>query len=109
MKFLIDNQLPISLVEFLRTKGCECKHVIELALDTATDHAIWDFAANDNWIVVSKDADFLHIAKSKPKSARLIWIRIGNCRTTSLLSAFERLWTTIESALLAEEDIIEIR
>jgi predicted nuclease of predicted toxin-antitoxin system len=109
VKFLIDNQLPVTLASFFREKGFECKHVIELGLDTATDHAIWDLAVKENWIIVSKDEDFLHIAKTRPKLAQLIWVRIGNCRSATVLSVFDKLLSTIETALLAKEDIIEIR
>jgi predicted nuclease of predicted toxin-antitoxin system len=66
-------------------------------------------AAKESWIIVSKDEDFLHIAKTIPKVAQLIWVRIGNCRSAALLSVFNRLFSTIEAALLAKEDIIEIR
>ncbi len=109
MKFLVDNQLPVTLASFFQDKGFESKHVIELGLDSANDHAIWNFASEEDWIVVSKDEDFLHIAKSKPGTAQLIWVRIGNCRSRALLSAFEKLWKTLELALKAGEDIIEIR
>ena len=109
MKFLIDNQLPVSLARFFREKGFECQHVFELGLDSASDHAIWDIAVKDKWVVISKDDDFLHIAKMRPKTAQFIWVRIGNCRSAALISIFDRLLTTIQEALRAEEDIIEIR
>ncbi len=109
MKFLIDNQLPVSLASFFRENGFECKHVIELGLDAASDHAIWDMAAKESWIIVSKDEDFFHIAKTRPREAQLIWVRVGNCRSATLLSVFDRLLSTIQTALLAKEDIIEIR
>ena len=108
MKFLIDNQLPLTLSSFIRGKGHESSHVIELQLDRASDKDLWDLAKTDGWILVSKDEDFFHLVKQQPV-AQLIWVRIGNCRTPALLSAFEKLWTTILEGLRAGEHVIELR
>ena len=108
MKFLIDNQLPIALAAFIRSKNLEASHVFELGLDRASDKEIWELAQKDNWILISKDEDFFHLVKQQPK-VQLIWVRKGNSRTGSLLAAFETLWTTLEEALKAGEHVIEMR
>lgn len=41
--------------------------------------------------------------------ARLIWVRIGNCRTKALLAPVERLWPKIETGLEAGDRVIELR
>jgi predicted nuclease of predicted toxin-antitoxin system len=109
MKFLIDIQLPSALAEFLRSRGLEAKHVIELGLDSASDEAIWSFAKTEKLIIVSKDEDFFHLCKMKPQTVQLVWVRIGNCRSRHLISAFEKLLDTILAGLKANEDVIEIR
>ena len=55
MTFLVDNQLPEALCRFLNGEGHDCKHVLELHLDEASDLEIWMYAAREDWIVVSKD------------------------------------------------------
>ena len=40
---------------------------------------------------------------------RLIWVRLGNCRTSFLLAAFDTFWPTIESCFAAGDRIVEIR
>ena len=109
MKFLVDNQLPPALADFLRARGEEAQHVLELGFDRASDQELWFFAQQHGWIVISKDGDFLHLAKRATGSARLLWIRFGNCRILALLTAFEKLWPDIQAALEAGEEVIEIR
>jgi hypothetical protein len=36
-------------------------------------------------------------------------VRLGDCRTSALIEAFDRLWPRIEQALLSAERVVEIR
>jgi hypothetical protein len=40
VKFIVDNQLPVTLAEHLRDRGLDCQHVVEAGLGDATDSAI---------------------------------------------------------------------
>jgi predicted nuclease of predicted toxin-antitoxin system len=109
VKFLIDNQLPTALARFLASRGVDCHHVLDVELGDATDAAIWDYATRHDYVVISKDEDFLYLATTASARARLIWVRIGNCRKKALLAAVERLWPKIEAGLAAGDRIIELR
>jgi predicted nuclease of predicted toxin-antitoxin system len=109
VKFLVDNQLPTALARFLRSRGVDCQHVLDINLGGAADAAIWHYASQNGCVVISKDEDFLYMANIPSAKARLVWIRIGNCRTKVLLAAVERLWPKIEAGLEAGERVIEVR
>lgn len=109
MKFLVDNQLPEALCRFLNARGQESGHVLGLNLDEASDLQIWHYAVTGNWIVVSKDEDFLHLANRQGDTGKLLWVRIGNCRKQTLLRAFEREWTGVVRAFAEGIRIVEIR
>ena len=109
MNFLVDNQLPAALCNFLSANGHRSSHVLDLRMDEASDLGIWDYAIRDNWIVVSKDEDFLHLANRPDDSGRLLWVRIGNCRKQTLLHAFERELPGIIRAFDEGVRIVEIR
>lgn len=109
MKFLVDNQLPVALARYLEAVGAEARHVVDLKLDTATDRQIWDLAKTNNYIVISKDEDFFHLATLDSNSPALIWVRLGNCRKVALLAAFEKLLPQLTEALQANQKIIEVR
>ena len=108
MRFLVDNQLPVALCRFLASRGAECQHVSEAGLTQPTDLEIWRRAGQSEQILITKDEDFVHLAASIETGARLVWVRLENCRTSHLLAVFERLWPRIEAALVAGDQIIEI-
>ena len=109
MKFLVDNQLPISLARYLQKQGHDCRHVLEIDLATASDVEICRYADREERIIISKDEDFLYLANRPGATTRFLWVRLGNCRTASLLAAFERFWPMIETALNMGDRIIELR
>jgi len=109
VKFLVDNQLPAALVRHLQTWGFECLHVLDVGLEQASDADICRYAVAQECIIVSKDEDFLYFASQPKATIRLVWVRLGNCRTSALLAAFEQLRPMIESRLKAGDRIIEIR
>jgi predicted nuclease of predicted toxin-antitoxin system len=56
-------------------------------LDRATDWAIWAFAREHDYIIVTLDADFADIAARRGAPPKVIWLRCGNQPT----SFFEHL------------------
>ncbi len=109
MKFLVDNQLPVALSRFLISLGCDCLRVMEAGLAEASDAEIWRYACENERIVISKDEDFLYVASKEAARAGLIWVRLRNCRTATLLAEFERLWARIQASVKTGDRIIELR
>jgi predicted nuclease of predicted toxin-antitoxin system len=109
VKILVDNQLPVALARYLTALGHECEHVEAAHLDAASDAEIWQYASQRGSVLVSKDEDFLYLASCAQSAARLLWVRLGNCRTRALIETFERLWPRIEQAPLSGERVVEIR
>ena len=109
MKFLVDNQLPPALAQYLRKRDFDCQHVLDVGLAESLDSEICRYAEAQDRIIVSKDEDFLYLAAQPLSKIRLLWVRLGNCRTAALLAAFDRLWPLIESSLKNGDRIVEIR
>lgn len=109
MKFLVDNQLPAALVRFLKSRGHDARHVLDLKMDEADDPDVWNYAASQGRALVSKDEDFLHLANRPGATGTFVWVRIGNCRKPALLAAFDRALPAIVSALEDGHRVIEVR
>ena len=62
MKFIVDNQLPVALAEYLRKGGFDCQHVLEAGLGDALDSEICRHAELQGRIIISKDEDFFYLA-----------------------------------------------
>lgn len=109
MKLLVDNQLPAALAVYLRWRGHDCRHVLELGLDEAGDRELWEHACRENSVMVSKDEDFVFLANRPGDVGRLLWVRLGNCRNAALLSAFARAHEEIVAAFEAGQRVVELR
>ena len=109
MKFLVDNQLPSALAHWLSAKGHDAVHVLDRGQGQADDRQIWSKAIAESRIVVSKDEDFFILATRPSDSGRLLWLRLGNCRTQHFLIKLDEAWPAIESVLASDQRIIEVR
>ncbi|WP_404421462.1 DUF5615 family PIN-like protein [Nibricoccus sp. IMCC34717] len=107
-RFLVDNQLPAALARWLKAKGFEAQHVLELDLAQSPDGAIWERAAKEGAAIVSKDEDFARLSVMRPEQVQVVWLRIGNCRTAVLLEKLENAWPAILGELEAGARLIEV-
>lgn len=109
MKFLIDAQLPPSLVHLLKSLGCEAEHVEDVSLRSAGDEMIRGYAASNGSVLVTKDRDF--IPASGPDSAKLqiVWVRTGNVSNRKLFERLTTRWPRVLEHLESGAKIVELR
>jgi predicted nuclease of predicted toxin-antitoxin system len=87
VKLLLDQNLSHRLVAMLLQEYPDSSHVRDVGLIAASDEAVWHYAAQHEFIVVTKDADFHQRSFLFGHPPKVVWIRRGNCST----SAIERL------------------
>jgi len=107
VKFLLDENLSPDLVQALSADYPGSAHVRDLGLESATDQAVWDRARIDGYTVLSKDSDFRQMSFIFGAPPKVVWIRLGNCSTSDLLTllrnrkaALESFWDDPEAAFL---------
>jgi len=108
MKFIVDAPLPPALADWLRAKGHEAFAVRELGLRDANDRSIWDRAAQDRCIIVTKDRDFANLALQGDGPA-ILWVRVGNSINPILFARFELAWPQTVSRLESGQRVVELR
>ena len=64
--------------------GAATINVYNLNLHEVDDPVLWAFARENDFIVVSKDADFSELSMIQGFPPKLLWLRIGNCRTRDI-------------------------
>mgnify|MGYP003676254429 CR=1 FL=1 len=107
MKFLVDNQLPARLAQWLTDKVCEATHVLDLGMEKSSDKEIWARAMAVSRVVVSIDEDFLYLA-NEATGGQSLWLRVGNCRTQVLIAWLEKAWPQVEAALALGDSVVEV-
>ena len=91
MKFLVDAQLPKALSDFIKSNGIDSIHSLELPDKNKTqDGYITRLATDKNFIVITKDADFLESYVLRKEPPKLLLIKTGNIRNIELIDLFER-------------------
>lgn len=91
MKFLVDAQLPRRLTRWLQTAGYNAIHTLDLPTgNKTTDEAINDLSLQDNYVVITKDADFVSSFILQGKPYKLLLVSTGNITNQQLELLFQQ-------------------
>lgn len=85
MKVLIDAQLPQGLAATFRQAGLEAIHTLELPDgNRTTDRIINELSIKEQYIVVTKESDFVESFLLRREPWKLLLISTGNIRNNEL-------------------------
>ena len=108
MKFLVDAQLPRSISLWMKNKGFDSVHTLELPKsNSTTDEEINLISFQEERIVITKDTDFLQSFKLTQQPYKLLLVTTGNISNDRLKEIFEKQIDEIIS-LLNENSFIEL-
>jgi predicted nuclease of predicted toxin-antitoxin system len=86
MKLLFDQNLSPRLAKSLSDLFPNSDHVFPLGLDESNDTQVWEYAKQNEFTLVTKDADFGDLSILRGFPPKVIWIRRGNCKTSEIES-----------------------
>ncbi len=84
MRLLFAHNLSPSLATCLQDIYPNSSHVYLLGLDKAPDIEIWQYARQEEFAIVTKDADYSELCLMRGFPPKVIWIRRGNCKTANI-------------------------
>jgi predicted nuclease of predicted toxin-antitoxin system len=82
--------------------------VLDVGLRDAGDAEVWKYASTHGFILISKDEDFVTMYSRQP-TAKLLWLRVRNCRRVQLLEVVGTQWGAIIERFARGEQFIEFR
>ncbi|MGH9783830.1 MAG: DUF5615 family PIN-like protein, partial [Terriglobia bacterium] len=92
MRFLADMGVSLRVVEWLRQKGHDAKHLREENLQQLPNGEIFKKAVRENQIILTFDLDFGEIvALSRGNRASVILFRLQNARANHVIARLEVL------------------
>ena len=103
MKLLFDENLSPRLVQQLGDVFPGSAHVHAVRLGSASDEAVWQYAREHGFTLVSKDADFYELSLLRDPPPKVVWIRRGNCATAQIEALLRTQVDSIE-ALTGDSD-----
>ena len=93
--FLLDENLPARL-QF--SPSAPTQHVTALG-KSLTDTEVWNHAREQDWVIVTKDADFSERMMIASPPPRVVHLRIGNMRLSEFHAFLTQVWPKVERLL----------
>ena len=84
MRLLFDQNLEPRLSRDLADLYPGSAHVRDVGLERADDAAVWEYAASGGYAVVTKDDDFRQRSFLFGAPPKVVWVRLGNCKTADV-------------------------
>jgi predicted nuclease of predicted toxin-antitoxin system len=84
VKLLFDENLSPRLPEVLADVYPGSVHVHGCGLGSADDSAIWQYARDNHFTIVSKDSDFQERGVLHGQPPKFIWLRAPNCSSQEI-------------------------
>ncbi len=97
MKLLFDQNLSPKLVDQLAKLCPGSAHVLRVNLDQASDEAVWNYARQEKFLIVTKNADFHERSLLSDDPPKIVWIKRGNCSTKTIAHILEQHYQDIQT------------
>jgi len=85
VKLLLDENLSRRIVPFLQQAFPGSSQVVLEDLEQADDQAVWQYAKQNDFVIVSKDSDFHELSLLQGPPPQVIWLQIGNASKTRVM------------------------
>ena len=95
MKLLLDENLSDRIIHRIIDLYPDSAHVKTLSLTNTDDSVIWEYAKVNNFVIVSKDADFHQRSLLYGHPPKFIYLRIGNSPTSKIVQILRDDFDTI--------------
>ena len=97
VKLSLDQNISHNLANRLGDIYPGSRQVRQVGLGEADDLAVWDYAKDNDFVIVSKEEDFHQRSFLSGSPPKVVWLRLGNCTTQDIEDALRR-----ERAALAD-------
>ncbi len=97
MRLLFDDNLSPHLINKLVDVYPGSVHVRSIGLHGKEDVAIWEYARQNNLVIVSKDNDFRQLSFLKGPPPKIVWLSIGNAGTEAIFRLLRDKLSTLEA------------
>ncbi len=85
MKLLLDENLSRRLVPFLQHDYAGSSQVVLEGLESCSDTELWNFARKQDFVIVTRDADFEELSLVWGAPPQVIWLKPQNLTRAATL------------------------
>ena len=95
MKLLLDQNLSRKIVEQIEEAFPDSVHITSVMTERTSDRDIWLYAQEHEFAIVTKDDDFEQRSILLGHPPKVIWLRLGNCKTGDVIALLTGSISTI--------------
>jgi predicted nuclease of predicted toxin-antitoxin system len=106
VKLLLDENLSDRILSRIIDLFPDSTHVKNEVLTQADDSVIADWANQRGFTIVSKDAGFYQTSVAFGTPPKFIWLRVGNCSTTTIVDLLRSHQTLISEFISNETESV---
>jgi predicted nuclease of predicted toxin-antitoxin system len=99
MKLLFDQNISHRLLNHIQDILPESKQVRVLGLENYSDKQIWEYAKENDYIIVTFDADFYDLSLVWGHPPKIFWIRSNNQTTKNVEDILRKYMGTMQEFL----------
>jgi predicted nuclease of predicted toxin-antitoxin system len=81
LKLLFDQNISFRILSKIKVNFPDAKQVRQLGIENYADIEIWKFAKENEFTIVTFDADFYDLSNLKGYPPKIVWLRFGNTKT----------------------------
>jgi predicted nuclease of predicted toxin-antitoxin system len=90
VKLLFDENLSPTLPRRIADLFPNSVHVRDVGMKATDDPIVWDYAKDNDFMIVSKDADMHDLSLVFGNPPKVVWLRLGNCSTRQVEELLRR-------------------
>lgn len=109
MKLLLDENLSRRLLPFLEHDYPGSSQVVLLGMESASDKEVWQKAKDDDYVIITRDADFQELSLVWGQPPKVIRLKsLNQSRAATLKILLENRDVIIESLMTNDMASVEI-
>lgn len=103
MKLLLDENLSRRIVPFIQDIYPQSTQVALIGLEQANDKTIRQYAIDNDFVIVTKDADFYEMSMLYGQPPKIVWLKMGNQSKATTIKTLQNHSIAIEQALIHDD------
>lgn len=105
MKLLFDQNISFRILKLIENLFPTATQARLLGLENSTDIAIWQYAKDNEYTIVTFDTDFYDLSLIKGVPPKIVWLRLGNISTHNLANILQQNYELIKEFTLNSDYI----
>ena len=102
MKLLLDENLSRRLVPFIQDLYPNSTQVALVGLENTDDKLIRQYAIDNDFVIVTKDADYYDMTVLYGQPPKIVWLKMGNQSKAATIKTLQDNQQAIEKAALPD-------